>query len=869
MAPKIDIGKAAAQKHSQGVKSKAVKEAQSTKMYAIMDGSPIPCALNDEHGNITFLNQAFIDTLGYSSNDIPTLDIWWERAYPDERYRQSVIADWNSELARVKQSGDAFKAMEILITCNDKRTRTFMVGATELEYDFKNEHLVTLYDLTDIKNLEIMSSQKEHDFEELFENAEVSIWREDLSDLYVELENLRFDSVELFKQYLQENLEFTYGLANKIKVVNVNKATLKMFEVEDKTEFLSNIEKSFGENAISVFIDEACAIFNNELIFRSEANFITSSGRDITAIISMPIPTTLESSRFVPVSLLDITDRINAEKEFEFHSQILSNIDEGVYLVKASDGLIVFTNPRFESMFGYDSGELIGRHVDIVNAPGEKSAKEKATEIIEELNATGSWQGEIENIKKDGAVFWCKASVSRFDHPKFGVVWVSVHEDISDHKKAQAIIWHQANFDSVCDLPNRNLFVDRACQEIKNSDRDSLSFSVLFIDLDHFKDVNDTLGHSVGDQLLIEVSQRIRHCVREKDTVSRFGGDEFTVLLTNISHSSEIKPICEKILDSLNHAYIIDGERMFVSASIGVSNFPYDSNSIETLLKYADQAMYLAKYSGRNCVRFFERELQEEADTKRKLSNDLRQALKLKEFELYYQPVVNAKTKKIYKAEALIRWHHPQLGMVSPAYFIPISEKNGLIVDIGNWVFEEAVQLVETIRESIPDFQINVNKSPVQFEDENHQPNSWIAYLASKNLPGNCICIELTEGVLLTKTKQVEDKLKKLSKAGLMLALDDFGTGYSSLAYIKKFKIDYVKIDISFVQNIEKNEDDYCLCKAIIAMAQSLGLKVVAEGVETTKQSELLLEAGCDYLQGYLFHRPMTKSKLLEVLKRQ
>lgn len=845
------------------------KTTQNTQMYAIMDGSPIPCALNDEHGNITFLNQAFIDTLGYSLNDIPTLFIWWEKAYPDELYRQTIIDGWNKELLSVKQSGNAFKAMEILIVCKDNSVRTFMAGAAQLEQDFKNEHLVTLYDVTDMKNLELISSQKEHDFEELFESAEVSIWREDLSALYAELERLDFDAVELFKQYLWDNLEFTYELASKIKVVNVNKATLKMFEAEDKTEFLSNIDKSFGDNAISVFIDEACAIFNKDSVFRSEANFITSKGREITAIISMPVPTSLENSRFVPVSLLDITERIRAEKEFEFHSQILSNIDEGVYLVKASDGVIVFTNPRFERMFGYEAGELIGKHVDIVNAPGETTAKAKADEIIAELNTTGSWQGEIENIKKDGSVFCCKASVSKFDHPKFGVVWVSVHEDISEHKKAQAIIWHQANFDSVCNLPNRNLFVDRACQEIKNSHRDALSFSVLFIDLDHFKDVNDTLGHSIGDQLLIEVSQRIRHCVREKDTVSRFGGDEFTVLLTNVGRSNEIEPICEQILDSLNKAYYIDGERMFVSASIGVSIFPEDSENIETLLKYADQAMYLAKDSGRNCLRFFKPELQEEANAKRRLSNDLRQALTSGEFELYYQPVVDAKTKKIYKAEALIRWHHPQLGMVSPADFIPISEKNGLIIDIGNWVFKEAVKFVEVIRERIPSFQINVNKSPVQFEEGHIKADPWISYLIHKGLPGDCICIELTEGVLLTKTKQVEDKLKKFSQAGLQLALDDFGTGYSSLAYIKKFKIDYIKIDISFVRNIDKNEDDYCLCKAIIAMAQSLGLKVVAEGVETTKQSELLLQADCDYLQGYLFHRPMTQSELLNLLIKQ
>ncbi len=858
-----------ANKAGQNFNPTVVKEDQSLKMYAIMNGSPIPCALNDDYGNITFLNQAFINTLGYSLNDIPTLDIWWEKAHPNKQYRQSVINDWSQELTRTKQPDYTFKAMEILVTCKDNKIRTFMAGATQLEHDFKNEHLVTLYDVTDFKNLELSSSQKEHDFEELFENAEVSIWREDLSDLYKELENLSFESVELLKKHLLNNLDFTYQLASKVKVVNVNKATLKMFEAENKTEFLSNIDKSFGENAISIFIDEVCSIYKKEPTFRSEANFITSKGKHITAIISMPIPTTLEASRFVPVSLLDITERKHAEKEFEFHSQILSNIDEGVYLIKASDGIIVFTNPRFENMFGYDSGELIGKHVNIVNAPGVKTAEEKAKEIINILNSEGSWQGEVENIKKDGSVFWCKASVSKFDHPKYGVVWVSVHEDITKHKETQAIIWHQANFDSVCNLPNRNLFIDRACQEIKNAHRDSLEFSILFVDLDHFKDVNDTLGHSIGDRLLIEVSQRICHCVREKDTVSRFGGDEFTVLLTNIGNPAEIESICEQILSSLNSAYYIDGERVFISASIGIASYPQDSNNIETLLQHADQAMYLAKDSGRNCLRFFKRELQEEADTKRKLSNDLHQALKLNEFEIYYQPIVNTKTKKIYKAEALIRWHHPQLGMVSPAEFIPISEKNGLIIDIGNWVFKEAVELVGSIRKTIPEFQININKSPVQFEDEQHPCESWTSHLASKNLPGNCICIELTEGVLLTKTKRVEDKLKKLSQEGLMLALDDFGTGYSSLAYIKKFKIDFIKIDISFVKNIDKNQEDYYLCKAIIAMAKSLGLKVVAEGVETDKQSELLSQAGCDYLQGYLYHRPMTKNDFLTLLNKQ
>ena len=436
---------------------------------------------------------------------------------------------------------------------------------------------------------------------------------------------------------------------------------------------------------------------------------------------------------------------------------------------------------------------------------------------------------------------------------------IGTFTDMSSRKASEALIRQQAYYDALTGLPNRRMLRDRLEQEIKRCKRDTQQLGLLFIDLDHFKEVNDTLGHDRGDLLLVEAGRRLKACVRESDTVARMGGDEFTVILTELPGSSHLEGILQKILRALAEVFQLGTEQVFVSASIGITLFPTDATDIEDLFKNADQALYVAKGAGRNRFSFFTPALQEAAQTRVRLAGDLRTALAEQQFRVVYQPIVSLSTGTIHKAEALIRWHHPTRGLVSPAAFVPIAESSGLIVDIGEWVFQQAASQVQAWRQTLaPDFQISVNKSPVQFHHDRVGKTPWAAQLATLGLPGDSIVVEITEGLLLDTSTSVADTLLELSDAGIQVSLDDFGTGYSSLSYLQKFDIDYVKIDQSFVRHLIADSTDLALCKAIIVMAHALGMQVIAEGVETASQRDLLAAAGCDYAQGYFYARPLS-----------
>ncbi|MDO8439420.1 MAG: EAL domain-containing protein, partial [Telluria sp.] len=399
---------------------------------------------------------------------------------------------------------------------------------------------------------------------------------------------------------------------------------------------------------------------------------------------------------------------------------------------------------------------------------------------------------------------------------------------------------------------------------------DGRRIAILFIDLDQFKEVNDTLGHHQGDILLVDAARRIRSCVRESDTVARLGGDEFTVILSELGEVSCVETIAQKILDVLQAPFQLGQEQAYVSASIGITLYPDDARDIDDLLKHADQAMYAAKGAGRNRFSYFTPALQVAALNRMRMTNDLRSALKGDQFRLYFQPIVHLKTGRIHKAEALIRWQHPQRGVVSPLEFIPLAEASGLILDIGEWVFKESARWASRWRnEHDARFQVSVNQSPLEFQREGKGYEGWFEHLRDINLEGTAVVVEITEGLLLDASTGVTDKLLQLRDAGIQVALDDFGTGYSSLSYLKKFDIDYLKIDRSFTRNLAPDSSDMALSEAIIVMAHKLGLRVIAEGVETSEQRDLLLAAGCDYGQGYLFARPMTGDEFDAMLRSQ
>lgn len=598
-----------------------------------------------------------------------------------------------------------------------------------------------------------------------------------------------------------------------------------------------------------------------------ELEMITAKGRRIWVRTLSTL--TWEGAQVVKHTavLQDVTERKLAEaaaRESEQRWKLaLESTGDGVWDWRIDSGEEFFSQHLLE-MYGFDEGELPNSAdaFDQRTHPDDRAQLEKSRQDHFD-GLTPTYVNEHRVRCKDGSWKWVlsRGMVISRDAGNKPLRMIGTHTDIGARKKSEALIWQQAHFDTLTGLPNRRMLRDRLEQEIKKSRRDSLQLAVLFIDLDHFKEVNDTLGHDSGDLLLVEAARRIRQCVRESDTVARMGGDEFTVILSELPDTGSLERILQQIIDALQSVFKLGDELVFVSASIGVTIYPLHATEIEDLFRHADQALYVAKGAGRNRFSFFTPDLQEAAQTRVRLANDLRTALADQQFRVVYQPIVELATGAVHKAEVLIRWQHPTRGTVSPAAFIPIAEASGLIVGIGEWVFQQAAQQVRQWRTLLsPDFQISINKSPVQFHHPSQSLLSWSQQLQLLGLPGQSMVVEITEGLLLDSSASVADQLLELHDAGIEVSLDDFGTGYSSLSYLQKFDIDFIKIDQSFVRNLVPGCTDLALCKAIIVMAHELGIKVIAEGVETAQQRELLSAAGCDYAQGYLLARPMTAS---------
>ncbi len=571
----------------------------------------------------------------------------------------------------------------------------------------------------------------------------------------------------------------------------------------------------------------------------------------------------------IVVNFNDITQQKEAELRWQF---ALDGAGDGVWDIDLVNGKGNFSQ-RYLEMLGYPTGTFSEDYRELLDLIHPEDKNLLLNEMQKHLShQTRQFSAEYRMRCSDGSYKWIYGRGMVVSTDEFGksLRMVGTHTDISAMKNAEEKIWIEANYDALTKLPNRRLFYDRIEENMKKAKRGKESIALLFIDLDRFKEVNDTLGHDVGDQLLIQAATRIKASVRVYDTVARLGGDEFTVVLTDIHDSADVAHLAEKIIQYLSQPFVIHGVESYVSASIGIALYPDDASTVIELTKNADQAMYSAKDSGRQCFRFFTKTMQEDATQRMRLANDMRHALKQNQFLVYYQPIIDLQNGEIYKAEALIRWQHPDLGFISPASFIPIAEDTGTIHPIGDWVFSQALQQVQACQTLLGrKFQISVNKSPVQFLVERSDQHNWLDQLAASPIDGDSIVIEITEGVLINNDVRVTQSLLQYRDAKIQVAIDDFGTGYSSLSYLKKFDVDYLKIDQSFTQNLTIDSSEYALCEAIIVMAHKLGIKVIAEGVETEQQDQLLKQMGCDFGQGYLYARPLPAPQLIDFLRNQ
>jgi diguanylate cyclase (GGDEF)-like protein/PAS domain S-box-containing protein len=564
----------------------------------------------------------------------------------------------------------------------------------------------------------------------------------------------------------------------------------------------------------------------------------------------------------------EIAEHRQAEAEILRFKNVLDNTLDMIFMFEPDTLRFVYLNQGAVLNMGYSREEMLGMTPCQIKP---LLPEPKFRQLIAPLLSGEQLSLHFETVhrRKDGSDFPVDIFLQLVKEGDGNRLFVEIMRDITQKKKTDELIWNQANFDTLTGLPNRRMFRDRLEQEIKKAHRANLQLALLFIDLDHFKEVNDTLGHNIGDILLIEAARRIGGCVRESDTVARLGGDEFTVILSEQGDVDSVARIAQNIIDALVAPFQLDEERAFISASIGITFFPDDAADVDALLKNADQAMYAAKTQGRNRYHYFTSSMQETAKTRMRIANDLRGALADRQFGLLYQPIVTLANGAIHKAEALVRWQHPTRGLISPTEFIPVAEGTGMIVEIGDWVFREAASQAAHWRAShYAKFQISINVSPIQFGHKGANFKAWLEYMQELGLPGQSVVVEITEGLLMDAHASVTGQLLAFRDAGIRVSLDDFGTGYSSLSYLKKFHIDYLKIDQSFVHALESDSNDMALCEAIIVMAHKLGLKVIAEGVETEGQRNLLAAAGCDYGQGYLFSKPISSEEFETLLKK-
>jgi diguanylate cyclase (GGDEF)-like protein/PAS domain S-box-containing protein len=547
------------------------------------------------------------------------------------------------------------------------------------------------------------------------------------------------------------------------------------------------------------------------------------------------------------------------ERSEERFRRIVHCADEGIWEVDAL-GHTTFVNPKMAALLDYSIEAMLEQ-------PLARFMDDEGKALLER-NIARRQQGVVERnefkfIRRDGVEVWASVATNPiFDAAGRYLGALALVNDITQQRASAERIWVQANYDELTGLPNRHMFMDRLRQEMRKADRSAAFLALLFIDLDRFKEVNDRLGHAMGDALLAEAARRIGACVRASDTLARLGGDEFTVILSGLDRVGSVDRIAQAIIATLARPFELGAERAEISASIGIALYPPDARDVRGLLAHADQAMYASKNGGRNRYSYFTPDLQEAALARLSIAADLRAAIAAQQFEIWYQPIISLRTGAVHKAEALLRWRHPVRGLLGPADFIPFAESNGLIVEIGDWVFREAARQVQRWQQTIdPRFQVSVNKSPVQFRRDATLYQGWLDYLRELNLPPQSIVIEINEGVLLDGVDKVIERLRQYRAMGLQVALDHFGTGYSSLSHLKRFGIDFVKIDQSFAAKLENDAGDLALCEAIIVMAHKLGLKVVAEGVETRVQRALLQDAGCDYAQGFMFGHPMTAAE--------
>jgi diguanylate cyclase (GGDEF)-like protein/PAS domain S-box-containing protein len=744
------------------------------------------------------------------------------------------------------------------------------------------------------QELEQLLSDKARIIEELEHELEET--NQGIIMLMMELEDLE-------KEKFRENIDVIKQL--QIELADTNRGLLALaVELEESEEKYSSILKNAAESILTFTEEGIIETFNpavsllfgydeHELIglniskliptftqiapeLHLEENISQPSGFPVIYGFhkngtKFPIEFTLgkpvyKCKRQWLVIIRDITERKKAEEGLRLMAKIFEGSTDAI-VITDTNNRIINTNEAFTTITGYEESEISGKHPAILGS--HKHSSDFYSDIKDALSKKGAWCGEIWAKRKNDEIYpiWLSIYIVKDENNIHITHFVGIFSDITARKAAESQLRQLAHYDALTGLANRTQFLERLKWSIDVAKRDNKKTALMFLDLDRFKWINDTLGHQAGDKLLIEVANRLNESVREVDTVSRLAGDEFTIILNHLHDEQQAGIVAKKILNALEVPMILEGREVFISSSIGITIYPTDAKTVNQLIKHADTAMYYAKERGRNNYQYFSHSMNQKVLDELEMETNLRQALKNQEFSLNYQPQFNLKTKELIGLEVLLRWKHPILGFISPSVFIPHAEKNDLIIMIGDWVLNTACQRSMAWQKAgLKPVRISVNLSGVQLKQ--HDLIEKVSrVLENTKLSPKFLELELTEGVLMDNAEMTINTLGKLKKMGIRLSIDDFGTGYSSLSYLKRFPIDTLKIDQSFIRDITTDADDDAIASTIIAMAHNLRLKVIAEGVENQKQVTILEQKGCDEVQGYFFGRPLTEQNLCKLLK--
>lgn len=671
-----------------------------------------------------------------------------------------------------------------------------------------------------------------------------------------------FDSGQfiLFKWRNEDNFPVDYVSNNVKNIIGYSKKIFQRGDVsftslihsDDYSRVISETETAINTPGCKDFIHQPYRIKKKDgeyIWLYDTTQLIRDENDDVVHIIGY---------------LTDISARKEDEETLHLYASIFHSSSEAI-VVTDSKNHITSVNPAFQTITGYSEKEVIGKKPSIL-ASG-KHDKVFYQEMWDKITKNGAWQGEVWNRKKNGQLYAEWLSISTiYNNDGSTKNYIALFSDITEVKVINEQVEFLAHHDALTSLPNRILFQDRIQQSIIQASRHDKKVALLYLDIDHFKSVNDSLGHRIGDLLLKEIVLRLQKSLHRNDTISRQGGDEFLILISDMDNHDPIMHVIDKIYLAMKLPFNIDGHLLHTSSSIGIAVYPDDGNDFGTLLQHADTAMYHAKQAGRNTHHFFTAEMHNQAKQKHFLQNSLHDAIPNQEFHLQYQPQYCLISQKITGVEALLRWDSAELGSVSPENFIPLAEESGQIINIGNWVIHEACKQLQLLRqEGFNELIMAINISALQFKQANFTCN-LVTIVEFFDIPTQYIELELTESILISNIQRNIDTLHQLKALGFKLSIDDFGTGYSSLSYLKRFPADVIKIDRSFISDIANSEDDASIVNAIIGLCKNFNLRVIAEGVETNEQLEYLKKQGCDSIQGYLYSRPLDPVDLINKL---